>query len=410
MPTSDSSSPTGPDVNLTRRVLDAAGAAGIDAVGVADASAMHDTRAVLEERKRLGLHGGMQFTYRNPARSTDPGRTLRGARSMVVGARRYAAPVGVGPSPSPVPSPAPPSDPAARPPARPPAAIVARYAVDDPYTPLRAGLEQVADELRAAGWTARVLADDNALVDRAAAHRAGIGWFGRNTNLLLPGAGSWFVLGAVLTDAWLEPAPTPVADGCGTCRRCLDGCPTGALVAPGVLDARRCLAWLVQADGDFPRVFRRALGRRIYGCDDCQEVCPPNRDPRRAPEAVAGAELDVCWLLEADDDELLEWIGHWYIPRRDLAVVRRNALVVLGNSGAQCAEWGAWTRVDAVLGRHLRGDDLLARHAAWAALELGRRHLLDAADVARRAVVVDELRAHDTDVASGGGTGEDERP
>jgi len=402
VPTSDSSSPAGPDLNLTRRVLAAAAIAGIDAAGVGDASAMHDTRAVLEERKRRGLHGGMQFTYRNPARSTDPGQTLPGARSMVVGARRYAAPVGVGPAGS--------AESAAELRPRSPAAVVARYAVDDPYAPLRAGLEQVADELRAAGWAARVLADDNALVDRAAAHRAGIGWFGKNTNLLLPGQGSWFVLGAVLTDAWLDPAPAPADDGCGTCRRCLDGCPTEALVAPGVLDARRCLAWLVQTDGEFPRPFRRALGRRIYGCDECQEVCPPNRDPRRSRADDHEAELDVCWLLEADDDELVDRIGHWYIPRRDLRFVRRNALVVLGNSGAQCAAADAWERVDALLARYLRDDDLLARHATWAALELGRPHLLEPHDVASRPAVADERRAYVADVTKAAGTGEDGQP
>ena len=405
MPTSDSSSPTGPDLNLTRRVLDAAVIAGIDAVGVADATPMHDTRAVLEERKRLGLHGDMQFTYRNPARSTDPGRTLPGARSMVVGARRYAERIGTGRLASA--SAASATRGAA---ARPPTAVVARYAVDDPYAPLRAGLERVADELRAAGWVARVLADDNALVDRAAAHRAGIGWFGKNTNLLVPSGGSWFVLGAVLTDAWLDPAPAPVPDGCGGCRRCLDGCPTDALVAPGVLDARRCLAWLVQAEGEFPRAFRRALGRRIYGCDVCQEVCPPNRDSGSAPMPDATGELDVCWLLEAGDDELLARIGHWYIPRRDLAVVRRNALVVLGNSGPQCLAVGDWDRVDAVLSRYLRADDLLAQHAAWAALELGRHHLLEPTEVASRSVVADEWRAHAADVASAVGTGEDDGP
>ena len=128
----------------------------------------------------------------------------------------------------------------------------------------------------AAGWRARVVADDNALVDRAAAERAGLGWFGKNSNILLPGAGSWFLLGSVVTDAPL-PTAAPVGDGCGSCRRCLSACPTGALVGPGVLDARRCLAWLLQATGVFPFEFRVALEGRIYGCDDCQDVCPANR-------------------------------------------------------------------------------------------------------------------------------------
>ena len=234
-------------------------AAGLDAVGVTPAVAWDDARQRLEERKAAGLHGGMGFTYRNPARATDATRSLPGARTLVVGARSYRR--------------------------RPPAAIpgegararVAAYAWIEHYEPLRAALQAIAGRLVADGWRARVLVDDNALVDREAAHRAGIGWFGKNANLLLPGRGSWFVLGAVLTSAPLPSDAVTVADGCGPCRRCLDGCPTGAIVAPGVVDARRCLSWLLQADGDFPREYREALGDRIYGCDDCQEVCPPNR-------------------------------------------------------------------------------------------------------------------------------------
>src|SRR5438105_6711215 len=139
----------------------------------------------------------------------------------------------------------------------------------------------MARRLEVDGWRARVLADDNALVDREAARRAGLGWYGKNANVLLPGAGSWFVLGSVVTDAPLPPADHEVPDGCGSCTRCLDGCPTGAIVAPGVVDARRCLAWLVQQPGSFPVELRAALGDRIYGCDDCQEVCPPNHRAER---------------------------------------------------------------------------------------------------------------------------------
>src|SRR4029077_12823585 len=152
---------------------------------------------------------------------------------------------------------------------------VARYARDDHYAPLRAALWAVAHHLRRHGWRAVVFADDNSLVDREAAYLAGLGWYGKNANLLLPGRGSWFVLGLGVTDAPL-PTDTRVADGCGSCRRCLDGCPTGAIVAPGVVDARRCLAWLVQSPGVFPRDTRAALGNRLYGCDECQEGGPPN--------------------------------------------------------------------------------------------------------------------------------------
>src|SRR5205807_8136934 len=182
-----------------------------------------------------------------------------GAAALVVGARSYRrAP------------PAPPDGPG-------PLGRVAAYSWRDHYEPLRAALAVVAGRLTSEGWQAEVLVDDNRLVDREAAYRAGLGWYGKNTNLLLEGTGSWFVLGSVVTDAPLPATASPVFEGCGSCARCLPACPTGALVAPGVLDARRCLAHLVQAPGAFPVEFREALGDRLYGCDDCQEVCPPNR-------------------------------------------------------------------------------------------------------------------------------------
>jgi epoxyqueuosine reductase len=223
----------------------------------------------------------------------------------------------------------------------------------------------MAHRLTEDGWRARIAADDNALVDRAAAVRAGIGWYGKSSNVLIEGRGSWFVLGAVVTDAVVEHVDRPVPDGCGACTRCIDGCPTGAIVAPGVVDARRCLAWLVQKTGSFPVEHRVALGARIYGCDDCQEVCPPNKvDDRRRPAPAdrdGVAFVDLVELLDADDDELLAAHGRWYIPRRDPRYVRRNALVALGNAG------GAGDDVDRVLDRYATGDDeLLAEHARWA--------------------------------------------
>ncbi|MBI2703717.1 MAG: tRNA epoxyqueuosine(34) reductase QueG [Actinobacteria bacterium] len=322
---------------------------GLDAIGVTTAEPFERARAALDERKDAGLDGGMQFTFRNPSRSTDPRRTLPGARSLIVAARAY---------------PAGPSVPAGANRAR-----VAWYATVDHYAELRSALGHIARKLSADGWRALVLADDNALVDREAAYRAGIGWFGKNANVLLPGHGSWFVLGSVLTDAALPPSAEPAADGCGGCRRCLDGCPTGAIVAPGVIDARRCLAWLVQAEGDFPLEHRAALGDRIYGCDECQLVCPLNRRPTRpaGDDDQERATVDVVALLAATDGELIETFGRWYLPRRDPRYLRRNALVVLGNTGDPADE-----RVRATIRRYRDSDDgMLSAHAAWAAARLG---------------------------------------
>ncbi len=349
--------------------------AGLDAVGIAGADPFTAARDAIEARRSDGRAAGMQFVFRNPARSTDPRATLPGAQAVVVGARRYVRT-----------DPAAPAGPAADPVAAgvtAPTARVARYSWIDHYEPLRAGLEQIADQLRVEGWQARVLVDDNALVDRAAAYRAGLGWYGTNTTLLLPGAGSWFVLGSVLTDAPLDPDPGPVADGCGTCRRCVPACPTGALAADagpgGSLDARRCLAWLVQAEGMFPAEHRVALGDRLYGCDECQEVCPVNRVAlrRRPPppaEAGAQARVDVLAILAASDEELLGAFGRWYIPRRQPRYLRRNALVVLGNVGRSD---DPVARV--AVARALADDDpLLRAHAVWAADRLGHGALLGA--------------------------------
>jgi epoxyqueuosine reductase len=253
---------------------------------------------------------------------------------------------------------------------------VAAYAWVEHLAPLRAALKVVAARLKADGWRARVLIDDNGLVDREAAHRAGIGWFGKNANLLVPGHGSWFVLGAVLTSAPLPVTGQRVPDGCGPCRRCLDGCPTGAIVEPGVVDARRCLSWLLQVTGDFPREHREALGDRLYGCDDCQEVCPPNRrgDDADPPPAEPGAvaEVPLLDLLAATDEQVLERHGRWYIPGREADHVRRNALVVLGNTARSDDP-----AVAAALERHLsHPNPVLRSHAAWACRRLGRPDLL----------------------------------
>ncbi|HXR21956.1 MAG TPA: tRNA epoxyqueuosine(34) reductase QueG [Acidimicrobiales bacterium] len=337
--------------------------AGLAAVGVAPATPMEETRRILEERKAAGLSANMQFTYRNPARSTDPRRVLAGAAALVVGAWPYGGQAAVR------------STRGGR-----PKGAVARYASRDHYADLEGALSKLADLLKRAGWQARVVFDDNALVDRAAAERAGIGWFGKNSNVLLPGLGSWFLLGSVVTDAPL-PVGTPVEEGCGPCTRCLGSCPTGALVAPGVLDARRCLAWLLQAPGVFPFEYRAALGGRIYGCDDCQDVCPANRlaarlaasegNSEQSPKADE-AEVDLLEMLASSSPALLARHGRWYIPERDPRYLRRNALIALGNVGD-----GQSPDVQATLERYLDGpDDLLRAHAIWAAIAAGRRDLV----------------------------------
>lgn len=329
-----------------------AGEHAIEKLGVCEASVFTDVRAILHERKDAGLSADMQFTYRNPDRSTDPQRALHEARSIVVGARSYRRTTNATPTTGAG------------------SAAIAEYVWEPHYLELRAGLDAIAAHLNAAGWKSRVLVDDNALVDRAAAHRAGIGWWGKNSNILIPGLGSKFVLGSVVTTAPFENHDVPIDDQCGPCRRCIDACPTDAIVADGVIDSNRCLAWLVQSPGSFPLEFREALGNRIYGCDDCQTSCPPNvlADRNDPPARTTGATLvEVAELLTLSDEELMERYGAWYIPRREPRYLRRNALIVLGNVGDP-----AHPEVRSILDRYLASDDEIEReHAHWAADRLG---------------------------------------
>jgi len=350
---------------------------GLHQVGVASAEVLHRARQALNERKSQGLHNQMQFTYRNPNRSTDPTAALPSAKSVIVGALSYSTQMPEQPEKL--------------------SARVARYVWSDYYAQLRESLRQIAKQLESDGFRAVVLADDNAIVDREVAYQAGLGWFGKNSNLLIAGAGSYFVLGCVVTNAPLVVAEKPVEDGCGSCRRCLDNCPTQAIIAPGVIDANKCLAWLLQKPGIFDRDFRVALGDRLYGCDDCQEVCPPTvRFEKRTSVAVdepvkhddrANAWVSVQKILLANDESLLKEFGAWYIANRDPKWLRRNALVILGNIGDANDEL-----VVELLQKYCNhGDAILRSHAVWAAARLGLNHLLPVSEDDE--IVLAELRA-----------------
>ncbi len=355
---------------LLEQIQHAAASAGLDAVGVTDTAPFAQARRAIDERKAAGLHAGMWFTYGRPERSTTPAGIQAGARSIVVCARRYEPPdphtsEGSGTAHS-------------------GSGAVAAYVASDAYGVLRAGLERICEVLRRNGYDAVAVCDDNRLVDRAAAARAGLGWLGHNTMLLSRELGSWTVLGSVVTTAELPRSGEVQTDGCGTCRRCQTACPTGALDTAGVLDANRCLAWLVQAPGVFPPEYRVALGDRLYGCDDCQTVCPFNDAPvasaRSQPVefglgrdgATRGGSVGVVELLQMTDDDLMAAFGHWYIPRRRPEYLRRNALVVLGNVGDPGSP-----AVEEMLRMSLSsGSDLVAAHAVWAARRLGRDELV----------------------------------
>jgi epoxyqueuosine reductase len=202
--------------------------------------------------------------------------------------------------------------------------------------------------------------DANQHVDREAAARSGVGFYGKNTMLITRRHGSWVVLGTLVTSAELEATP-PLDAGCGSCTLCIDACPTDALEEAGVLDATRCLSYWTQSADPFPEEYREALGDRVYGCDICQDVCPWNRgvEKRRVGEAHAGAEPHVSladWL-QAGDDELAERYDRLFVPRNDPRYLRRNALVAFGNSGGDPSLAEPFADGD---------DPLLREHAEWA--------------------------------------------
>ena len=325
---------------LKRVALDA-GAAG---VGICSVEPFDETAASLRQRRDSGLAAGLGFTFSRPDISTAVQTSFTWARSLVVVAHSYVPQAG---------------HPGA---ADPGYGRVARFAATDQYLPLQTVLQRVAAELTSGGFAAELLVDDSRLVDRAAAVRAGVGWWGKNTMVLVPGTGPWVLLGSVVTDAVID-VDEPMRRDCGTCSACLPACPTGALVEPGVLDARLCLAYWMQAPGAIPRELRPLMGNRVYGCDDCLEACPPGGRSLRSSHAIRG-RVDLVTLLSVDDATIIRRFGHHYIPSRNPRYVRRNALVALGNSGGHHAEETAI----AYLGHP---DPLLRLHSAWAVGRLG---------------------------------------
>jgi len=360
------------------QIIDLALASGLSAAGVVQAQKLTLSLDVLKKRKKGGLAGEMQFTYRNPARSSDPYAVLPSAKSLIAGAYSYGDPskaayedlqdkAGYG--------------------------VVARYARENSYDGLRKSLKSVADFLKSQGYKAVVVADSNALVDREVAWIAGLGWYGKNSNMLLPDVGSWFVLGSIVTNAELENSGEIKPDGCGSCNKCIDDCPTQAIVGPGIVDATRCISWLVQSPEPIPLEFRELVGTRIYGCDDCQEVCPPNhleiKRSKNSSKSSEGALVDMFWLLSAEDNEILDRFTLWYIPKRNPDFVRRTALVVLGNSAVE-----ENTNVPPLLKKYLEHKNpLLRAHAVWAAKRLGLSSLLELVDGETNDMVRSEICA-----------------
>ena len=341
------------DLKLLRaRLDDYARELGLSAVGVADIVLTGDEQA-LQAWLAAGMHGEMDYMSRHGAKRSRPAELLPGTLRVISVRIDYW------------PGEAQPANDVL---ANRELAYVSRYALGrDYHKTLRQGLQKLAARIAAdAGpFGHRVFVDSAPVLEKPLARNAGLGWIGKHTNLIARDAGSWFFLGEIYTDLPL-PVDEPASAHCGSCTACIPACPTGAIVAPGKLDARRCISYLtIELQGSIPEEFRHALGNRIYGCDDCQLVCPWNKFARAAthPDFKVRHRLDSATLVE-----LFGWTAAEFAARMAGSAIHRigyerwlrNIAVALGN---------APNKPEILAALSARADDaseLVREHVAWA--------------------------------------------
>jgi epoxyqueuosine reductase len=341
---------------LRARLDDYARELGFAAVGVADVALTGDEQA-LQEWLAAGMHGEMDYMSRHGAKRSRPAELLSGTLRVISVRMDYW------------PGDAEPADDVL---ANKERAYVSRYALGrDYHKTLRQGLQKLAERIAAdAGpFGYRVFVDSAPVLEKPLARNAGLGWIGKHTNLIARDAGSWFFLGEIYTDLPL-PVDEPASAHCGSCTACIPACPTGAIVAPGRLDARRCISYLtIELQGSIPEEFRSAMGNRIYGCDDCQLVCPWNKFARAAthPDFKVRHGLDSATLVD-----LFRWTAEEFAERMAGSAIHRigyerwlrNIAVALGN---------APNKTDIVAALTARANDasaLVREHVAWALKQL----------------------------------------
>lgn len=325
---------------------------GFQQVGFADTD-LADTEGRLEQWLAEGRHGDMDWMARHGRRRTRPAELVPGTRSAIVLRMDY------------LPSQATPLDELLD---QPDKACISRYALGrDYHKVLRARMKQLAQKIegRIGPFGYRVFTDSAPVMEKPLAAKGGLGWIGKHTNLLNRNAGSWFFLGEIYTDLELAP-DRPVQDHCGSCRKCIDVCPTQAITAPYQLDARRCISYLtIELKGSIPERFRTAIGNRVYGCDDCQAVCPWNR------YAQFSGEDDFQPRKDLDSGSLIDlfgWDEETFLQRTEGTAIRRigherwlrNLAIGLGNAPTTPAV------VDALEARRDHPSAVVREHVAWA--------------------------------------------
>jgi len=337
---------------LRSAITAAARELGFDAIGVTDVELSADEQ-LLEAWLARGWHGHMHYMARHGRRRSRPA-LLRPGTIRVISARMNYWPAQ--------------ASAAERVLAEPESAYISRYALGrDYHKVMRKALRALAESIaRLAGPHGyRVFCDSAPVLEKALARNAGLGWIGKHTNLIAREAGSWFFLGEIYTDLPL-PIDAPARAHCGSCSACIPACPTGAIVAPYQLDARRCISYLtIELDGPIPEALRPALGNRIYGCDDCQLVCPWNKFARAAahPDFRVRHGLDaprLATLFGWSTEEFEQRMRGSAIYRIGYARWLRNIAVALGN--APCSN----AVLDALRARVQDPSALVREHVLWA--------------------------------------------
>ena len=325
---------------------------GLDAVGISDCD-LSQAEQDLETWLDQGRHGEMDYMARHGHKRSRPG-LLRPGTLRVISVRLDYLPEAAERSESLL--------------KEPETAFIARYSLGrDYHKVLRKRLAQLTERIENAvgGGDFRVFVDSAPVMEKPLAQKAGLGWIGKHTNLIAREAGSWFFLGEIYTDLPLIP-DNPEVSHCGRCQACIDVCPTRAITAPYQLDARRCISYLtIELKGSIPEEFRTPIGNRIYGCDDCQQVCPWNRFARLTREAdfLPRHGLDSSGLLA-----LFSWNEETFLERTAGSAIRRlgyerwlrNLAVALGNMPA------SEQVVDALRRRLDAGSPLVREHIQWA--------------------------------------------
>ena len=356
---------------LTAAIKEHAFDVGFDLVRVTDAEPLPEAEAHLKERIASGYFEGMDWFTRERAEvACDPRSLLPKARSILSLATFYLSDAGRDDGSVP-------GDPHGR---------VSSYAWGDDYHQvIRQRMDQLGDFMR--GFTASAeeksiaFVDTGRMVDRAVAQRSGLGWFGKNTNILTHGWGSWVFLSEIVTSLDLEP-DTPSRASCGRCDICLRACPTQAFVAPYVLDNRRCISYLtIELRGSIPLELRPLIGTHIFGCDICQEVCPVNLVAERrlraggwpgvgrqrlefTPRTEVGSSPALLPLLALDEKGFRTLFKNSPIRRAKRRGLLRNVCVALGNLGDPVA-------VPALINALADVESLVRGHAAWALGQIG---------------------------------------